>query len=259
MTLGRMIYFYLGPDPVNQRVFGVRATKLTLLFVGLDITAFIIQGIGGSMASGNPPEHTMKLGFHIYTGGVGFQQLAIILFTVLAYRFQVRLREVNHGSDPARSPIAARRLLYALYTALALITARIIYRLVEFLSSTDGPIQHHEWFQYVFDAVPMLFALIVFHIAHPGKYLRGPGSSFPSRKEKKAAKQTKKAERRAEKDAIITRGLEEKAAKRAGIGMTQSQKYGSESSEGSGRSLVGRFFGKRSSNEPVGHGYVEEV
>jgi hypothetical protein len=61
MVLGRMVYFFL-PD---QRIWGIRATRLTLIFVLLDIGSFLVQGAGGSMLSGNPSHSQEMLGIHI--------------------------------------------------------------------------------------------------------------------------------------------------------------------------------------------------
>jgi hypothetical protein len=81
-------------------------------------------------------------------------------------------------------PYAWKPLLFALYSALALITARIVFRLVEFTSGFNGPIPRTEWPYYAFDAVPMLLASIVFNLAHPGRYLVGPESEFPKKPKK---------------------------------------------------------------------------
>lgn len=53
----------------------------------------------------------------------------------------------------------------------------------------------HEFYAYVFDALPMLLAGILLNVVHPGLVLKGPESEFPhlSRKEKKMLKQEKKA------------------------------------------------------------------
>ena len=61
MTLGRMVHFFL-PD---QKVWGIKAKRLTLIFVLLDIGSFIMQGIGGSMLSGENSHDTEMLGIHI--------------------------------------------------------------------------------------------------------------------------------------------------------------------------------------------------
>jgi hypothetical protein len=68
-------------------------------------------------------------------------------------------------------------MTYVLRASLSLITYRIIFRLVEFCSSQGGPvnsyIEHHEFFVYICDAGPMLVALILMNIWHPGKVLHG--------------------------------------------------------------------------------------
>jgi len=53
----------------------------------------------------------------------------------------------------------------------------------------------HEFYAYVFDALPMILAALLLNIVHPGLVLKGPESEFPhvSRKEKKMLKQEKKA------------------------------------------------------------------
>ena len=76
---------------------------------------------------------------------------------------------------------------------------RIIFRLAEYADGTDvnNPALANEWYEYVFDALPMLFALIILNIFHPGRALVGPDSNFPklSRKQKKELKRQKKQEK----------------------------------------------------------------
>lgn len=52
MVLGRMIYFFL-PD---KQCFGISAKRLTLIFVILDVVAFLVQGASSSMFSSEEPE-----------------------------------------------------------------------------------------------------------------------------------------------------------------------------------------------------------
>ena len=76
---------------------------------------------------------------------------------------------------------------------------RIIYRICEFAGgiTPSNPIPFHEAYAYALDAFPMMVALLVLAIFHPGRYLQGPGSEFPhlTRAEKKAAKRAKKEEK----------------------------------------------------------------
>ena len=79
------------------------------------------------------------------------------------------------------------RLLYVVYDVLTLITIRIIFRLIEYASGFESSIPRQEAYQYVFDSLPMLVALVLFHIVHPGRIMNGKEADLPSRKQRKAA------------------------------------------------------------------------
>ncbi|KAM5440968.1 hypothetical protein MferCBS31731_004107 [Microsporum ferrugineum] len=178
MVLARMIHFFL-----PSRSIGIfKPAMLAKIFVILDFGAFIIQLIGGGMAGpGQTPEAAMR-GIHIYMGGIGIQEFFIILFLILAIQFHYQMLHLERTGRLSDIKRKWRPLLYSLYTSLLFITVRIIYRLVEFSSghTASNPIPHHEWYMYVFDAVPMLAAIGVWNIVHPGKILRGPDAKMPS-------------------------------------------------------------------------------
>ncbi|KAF3319078.1 hypothetical protein TWF173_003532 [Orbilia oligospora] len=172
MVLGRMVWYYLQ----DKRVAGIQAKWLTVIFVWLDIVAFLVQLVGASMASfrdtdSNSTEQEIidaangvKLGLNIYMGGIGFQLFWILVFSVFAWRFRVK-------------------------------AIRIIFRLVEFSAgSFETKLTMTEWYFYVLEATPMATACLTWNIFHPGRFLVGPDSEFPrlTRKEKKAIKAEKK-------------------------------------------------------------------
>lgn len=75
---------------------------------------------------------------------------------------------------------------------------RIIFRLVEFTGGNDpskNPVPYHEYYFYALDAFPMLTALLILAVVHPGRFIRGPNSSLreATREEKKVKKAEKKA------------------------------------------------------------------
>lgn len=80
---------------------------------------------------------------------------------------------------------------------------RIIFRLVEFGpgADIDNPILANENFAFGLDALPMVLALVLLNVVHPGIVLRGENSDFPrlSRKEKKHLKREKKEAKQAAK------------------------------------------------------------
>ena len=75
---------------------------------------------------------------------------------------------------------------------------RIIFRLVEFTGSIDpstNPIPFHEYYFYTLDAFPMMTALLILAVVHPGRFITGPNSSLrdATREERKVRKAEKKA------------------------------------------------------------------
>ncbi|KAK2686457.1 hypothetical protein QWA68_015139 [Fusarium oxysporum] len=75
--------------------------------------------------------------------------------------FHIRMRR-----DPAAKQIPAdlkwEQLLYMLYGASALIMARSIFRMVEFIMGHDGYLLSTEWPLFVFDSTPMLVVMAIF-------------------------------------------------------------------------------------------------
>jgi RTA1 like protein len=220
MLLGRMVHFFLD----ERKLCRIRAKNFTRIFVSLDIISFLVQAIGGSLANQQDAPKAEKIGIRIYMGGIGLQELIILIFTYIAIRFQKKLGEQERRNLDAgegismaehRSPHQARRLLCIVYLVLGLISLRIIFRLVEFSQGFDTYLPTHEWVTYVFDALPMLAALLAFNVIHPGRLLRGPNSDFTE--ERKAAKQEKKEKKevqRMEKENKKTAEKERKEIKR---------------------------------------------
>lgn len=227
MLLGRMIHFFL----VEDRIYGIRARKITLMFVLFDITAFLVQGAGGSMTSSENTLDTQKLGIHIYMGGVGIQLAFILIFLVLAIRFQKLVKQQAQynpidQSHPLYAPTKTTNnaifMLYTIYCVLFLIVFRNIYRLIEFSLGIFSSITTHEWFTYVFDSLPMLSAILIFCVFHPGKVLRGVNADFSE--ENKERKRVKKAAKDSKKEEKRNAEQEKKAAKRAAKEMQKMKK-----------------------------------
>ncbi|KAK2732942.1 hypothetical protein FQN57_002427 [Myotisia sp. PD_48] len=184
MVLGRMVHFFL-PD---KQCFGISARKLTLIFVLLDVIAFLVQGSSSSLMTSDTPS-TTRIGINIYMGGIGLQELFVLLFTALSIRFHKKMAIAEQIQAPL---YPWRSLLYAVYAGLALISVRIIFRLIEYSGGIHSSLATNEAAFYVLDATTMLVAVVLFNIFHPGKYLVGPGSEFPKKEKKEKNKKSKK-------------------------------------------------------------------
>ena len=180
MVLGRMVYNYT----FSAKILKVKAWRFGLIFVLLDIFAFVVQLVGATMASGTDvPKHQVQLGLHIYMGGIGLQQFFVFCFLALAFQFQKQMARDIPGASRSRPML----LLYIVYTVLTLITIRIVFRLIEYSKGIQSGVVLHEAYQYIFDSLAMLVALVLFNIVHPGRIMAGKEADFPSRKVRKAA------------------------------------------------------------------------
>lgn len=113
MIVGRLLHFFFSPSSPSYsypselaenlprgtktartaRLAGVSARRFGLLFVLLDIVAFIVQASGAVMLSGNDvSQHTIELGIHIYMGGIGLQQFFILCFVALTVTLHRKIR-----------------------------------------------------------------------------------------------------------------------------------------------------------------------
>lgn len=119
MVMGRMVYNFTP----SASVLKVPAWRFGLIFVALDILAFLVQVGGALIASGSDkPEHPVMLGLHVYMGGIGFQQVCIFAFLALAVRLHRKILLMPDGAPEKRNGLI---LLYVNYAVVTLITIRI--------------------------------------------------------------------------------------------------------------------------------------
>ena len=123
MLFARMVHYFLP----SKSLLGIRAGTFGVVFVGLDIFAFVIQLVGGMMAGPNDTQQQMMKGIHIYMGGIGLQEFFIVCFLGLVIRFQLEVGKLSGKASPLAGTggvwdASGRRLLYTLYASLGFIT-----------------------------------------------------------------------------------------------------------------------------------------
>lgn len=113
-------------------------------------------------------ESSQKLGKNLVLIGLFIQIVFFGFFLVCSGLVHVRL---NRNPTPASTQASWAKHLYMLYLAGILILIRSLFRVAEFAGGHDGPLQSHEIYLYIFDAVLMLGVMVAFNIVHPGSII----------------------------------------------------------------------------------------
>ncbi|KAL4882403.1 RTA-like protein [Aspergillus karnatakaensis] len=162
MTYGRIVT-YVGKPHLSV----IKSQKVTKIFVLGDTAAFLLQLAGGGMQTINSMR---SLGQKILVVGLVVQLVFFIFFLYVSGMFQVRLKSCGFGWNGGG---LWRRLLHILFLVSALVIARCVFRIVEYVQGTDGHLYSTEVYMYIFDAVPMFFVQAIFHFVYPGRILVG--------------------------------------------------------------------------------------
>ena len=118
MTVARMVHFGL-PE---KKIWGIRAVRLTVLFVWLDIICFLVQAAGGSMLSNNDDANITQIGMKIYTAGIGVQLAFVVIFGFMTAWFY---RQAHEAADGKLGRL--RFLIWAMIAVLLLIVVSVIF------------------------------------------------------------------------------------------------------------------------------------
>ncbi|KAK4204766.1 hypothetical protein QBC40DRAFT_272351 [Triangularia verruculosa] len=161
---------YLAPLP---------PTRVMATFGGLMALVEALNAIGVAL-SANPSsssESTQSLGSQLTLAAIGIQLAIIVIFIAMASIFHVRFRKTGLQSRSVST------VLWTLYTSMALIFVRCVYRLVEHMDHAKielddlealrrlSPLRRYESYFYVFEATLMLLNSFLWNVWHPGRLL----------------------------------------------------------------------------------------
>lgn len=162
MTLGRVIRSVHG-----ERHSIIPTALLTRLFVLSDVVSFFAQATGGGFqASKNFNKDTAA---YIVIAGLVVQILGFGLFAVTALTWNLRMRHQPTQAALADSSAKWQKILFMLYAVSALVMVRSVFRVIEYVTGSDGYLMRHEWPLYIFDAVPMMLTVGVFAWWYPAQ------------------------------------------------------------------------------------------
>ncbi|CAI4062848.1 Rta1p SKDI_07G4650 [Saccharomyces kudriavzevii IFO 1802] len=134
----------------------------TTIFVIGDVGSLLLQAAGGAMMS---KISSASSGSHLVTAGLFIQIAFFGVFIINEFLFIFKMTK-KPTTISVRSS-SWKSLNIALLVDSFLILIRSIVRAVEFIQGYDGQIASHEWFLYIFDALPMFLLVLSFTVAFP--------------------------------------------------------------------------------------------
>ncbi|KAI2635556.1 RTA1 like protein-domain-containing protein [Hypomontagnella submonticulosa] len=170
--LGRVLYFVPYHSPIHPG-------RVLTTFAAISFLVETLSGVGAAYVSNRTlPVKLQNTGQALLKAALILQLVVVTLFVMLAATFQRRC--LKNGINNNR----VNQALLTLYVSSAIVTARCIYRTVEFFDidnvnfgsegfdpSTLSPIIRYEWFFYVFEAVLMLVNSVLLNVRHPRRWL----------------------------------------------------------------------------------------
>lgn len=162
MILGRCITA-TGHDSLSV----IPVKWLTKIFVCGDVISFLVQCAGGGILSSAKSQSKITLGQDIIIAGLFIQIAFFGFFIVTAGIFHYRLWTCCDCGARSAILVPWKKCLYVLYTASVFILIRSIFRAIEYITGTTGPLMSTEVYLYVFDAALMFLTMTTFNIFTP--------------------------------------------------------------------------------------------
>lgn len=169
--LGRILYYAPYNSPIHPG-------RVITTFAIISVVVEALNGNGASLVANQTlPQWRQEIGRNLLKAALLIQIFVLVLFVLLAVVFHHRCSRTGTLNDRLTN------VLYTLYASTAIITARTIFRIVEYWSiaklhfdegldtTTLSPIIRYEWYFYVFEAALMLCNNVLMNVRHPRKYL----------------------------------------------------------------------------------------
>ncbi|KAG8878900.1 hypothetical protein FRB98_005913 [Tulasnella sp. 332] len=191
------------------RIIGPEYSRLspricTYLFVGTDVTALLIQPIGGAMAATANTPSGSATGAHVMVGGIILQMVAITVYALTSVEYFWRVYKerplfarptnesdismASRSGTPRSGDVEkteshglanltgnVRTMVLGLIIATVLVYIRSIYRTAELLDGWGGPIITNQTLSDLLDGVPVFLAMAALNVFHPGRLIPDGG------------------------------------------------------------------------------------
>ncbi|KAG8980886.1 hypothetical protein FRB95_009301 [Tulasnella sp. JGI-2019a] len=188
------------------RIIGPEYSRLspriyTYLFVGTDVTALLIQSIGGAMAATANTPSGSATGAHVMVGGILLQMVAITVYALTSVEYfwrvykekPLRARQQDQDMNMSLGTSTpnsfekpdvrgldnltpnVKTMVFGLIVATVLIYIRSIYRTAELLDGWGGPVITNQTLFDVLDGIPVFLAMVTLNVFHPGRLIPQAG------------------------------------------------------------------------------------
>ncbi|QEU62081.1 hypothetical protein KDRO_E09680 [Kluyveromyces lactis] len=154
MVFGQMLH-YLQCTKLSI----VPARWSTTIFVIGDVLSFFVQGAGAGIMANADTSSGSKTGSNIIVVGLFVQVAVFSFFMITELRFLYRVKRTS--AIVQYLSLHWRTLNLTLLGISLLILIRSLVRAIEFIQGNKGFIISHEYFLYVFDALMMILATLV--------------------------------------------------------------------------------------------------
>lgn len=150
-------------DVVNDRKLSfLNPSRISLIFLGSDIASFLIQANGSGLAASSN-DSTTRIGLNILLAGMALNFASFTIFISLVVYFDRATREPYYDGRMSRRFEPVIRALYIswIFIMVPLLVLkfankiRSVFRIVEFATGWDGPVNTNETFFNIFDASMM--------------------------------------------------------------------------------------------------------
>ncbi|KAH7134274.1 RTA1 like protein-domain-containing protein [Dactylonectria macrodidyma] len=146
----------------------VPVENLSKTFVWADVISFLAQSGGGGMLANAKSAGNQKMGRNIIILGLAIQIYFFGFFITILHVFHRRI--INNPTQRSLLAVAPwRRFILVLYAGSGLIMIRSVFRIVEYITGTNGKLQSSEIYIYAFDASMILITTALFNVFHPSR------------------------------------------------------------------------------------------
>lgn len=159
MVLGRIVR-----AAHAERFSVIRSTWSTKIFVCGDVLSLMVQAGGAGMMV-NSDNRT--LGQNMVIGGLFIQLIIFGFFIVCTAVFHMRMKRYVAHMPTSQGFVPWRKMVNMLYACSVLVVIRSVFRVIEYIMGSDAYLLSHEWTMFVFDAVLMWGAMVIFFVWFP--------------------------------------------------------------------------------------------